>query len=285
LTDGERWASELLGDLRTARFRPHAWARFLRSSFARAKLRRLERPRLWLETIALLAVGTAAWAGIGASGRPGLALAGGLWWLGVCLMLDWHLGMVERPDGRALEGLGLPNLLCLLRAGLVPALPVLSPTALAVALTAAHATDILDGWLARSRDQVTRLGLWLDGAVDGIVLSVAAWALAGSGLLAKWAAGLVVARYAAPWLAVAMHYFARATAPSRAGHVSGRFPGFVALAGLVLAALGVTGGAELAGAGAVGGLATSALTLIRARVAQARSSAEPARTPLLRRAG
>lgn len=93
-------------------------------------------------------------------------------------MLDWHLGMLERPDGRPLHGLGVANRLSLARAAIVPVLVVLPPTALAALLFAAGASDILDGWIARSRDEVTTLGFWLDPAVDRWVLTVAAVAAA-----------------------------------------------------------------------------------------------------------
>ena len=43
MTDGERWARELLAELRSAGYRPRAWARFLARSFERASERRHER--------------------------------------------------------------------------------------------------------------------------------------------------------------------------------------------------------------------------------------------------
>jgi phosphatidylglycerophosphate synthase len=60
-------------------------------------------------------------------------------------------------------------------------------------------TDVADGVLARTRAQVSRLGAWLDGAVDGILLSVAAVAAADRALLPVWVAALIVGRYLAPW--------------------------------------------------------------------------------------
>ncbi|MBA3262324.1 MAG: hypothetical protein H0T69_07645, partial [Thermoleophilaceae bacterium] len=46
LTDGERWTAEALGDLRRRRYRPGAWAAFLRSSLERSRTARSQRPEL-----------------------------------------------------------------------------------------------------------------------------------------------------------------------------------------------------------------------------------------------
>jgi phosphatidylglycerophosphate synthase len=279
LTEGERWARELLAELRDAHFTPSAWIAFLTRSFVRAAERRRERPGLWHETLALGAAGLAVWAGAGAAGRPDLALAGGLWWLAVCLMLGWHLGMVERPDGRPLPHLGIANVLSVLRAGLIPVLPVLSPAGLAVALAAAHATDVLDGQAARRRDEVTRLGQWLDGAVDSVLVPVAAVSAVRLDLVPVWAAALAIVRYAIPAFVVAAAYFVRAAPPPRRGHVPGRVPGFLLLLGLVLAGFDLPGATPLAVAGAAGGVATFAATVLRmlhAALAAQPRAAQPA---------
>ncbi len=264
MTDGERWAQELLVELRAARFAPAAWVRFLARSFARAREQRARHRRAHRQALLLGASGLLAWSVVALAGRPVLAAAGAGWWLLVVLMLDWHLGMIERPGGRPLEGLGAANVLSVLRAGIVPALFVLSPTLLATALLAAWATDVLDGQLARSRDEVTRLGLWLDGTVDGFVLAGGAIALARSGLLPAWVAAVAVARHALPWLAAAL-YLARAELPGREALVSGRVPGLLLLAGLTLAAFGSAAGPPLAVAGALGGIGSFAATVARSR--------------------
>jgi len=263
MTEGERWAVALLEELRSARFTPAAWMRFLRRSFERARERRRERAREHRQALALGLAGIAGWAAVALLGRAALGAGGAAWWLAVVLMLDWHLGMLERPDGRPLRGLGTANWLCLTRAAAVPALLVLPPAALAGALAGLGVTDVLDGRLARSRDEVTRLGLWLDGAVDGFVLGAAALAESREGSLPAWVAALVVSRYALPWLGVAVAYFARASAPSRHGHVPARAPGVVLLTGLVAAPFWASGGAALAAAGAVAGLAALAATVMR----------------------
>ncbi len=255
MTEGERWTREALAELRAARFVPRAWVQFLSRSFARANVRRRERPRAFRELLLLGAAGLLAWTGVGAAGRPALAVTGAAWWLLILLMLDWHLGMLERPDGRPLDGLGAANLLSCLRAGLVPALPVLSPSALAATLVLAGMTDLVDGRVARRRDEVTRLGFWLDGSVDSVLLATGAFSLARAGLVPAWVAALVIVRWALPWLVFAAAYFVRAEVPPSGSYAPRRVPGFVLLAGLVLAALEVRSGAALAAVGALAGAA------------------------------
>ncbi len=209
-TEGELWAQAALRELRQAKFAPAAWVTFLGASFARARLRRRQRQREHRELVALAGAGLVAWIGVALAGRPALAALAAGWWLLVLLILDWHLGMLERPDGRPLHGLGVANRLSLARAGVVRLLAVLPPIAFAAVLLGAAASDVLDGWLARRLDQVSRLGLWLDGSVDGFILTVAAAAAARSHLLSGWAAAAVLARYLLPWLVVSVAYFVRA---------------------------------------------------------------------------
>jgi phosphatidylglycerophosphate synthase len=278
VTEGERWARAVLLDLRAAGFAPRAWWRFIARSFERAGERRRELRGLWVETIALAAAGVAVWGVVAASGHERLAVAGGIWWLAVCAMLDWHLGMVERPDGRRLHHLGAANVLSLARLGLVPALVALSPTALLVAIVGAQATDVLDGWIARRRDEVTRLGRWLDSSVDAVLRPVAAVAAARLDVIPAWAAALVFARYVAPALVVAVAYFRHAGPPPRELFVPARLPGYLLLSGLVLALLGWSGGVAVLAAGALGGTVTFAAAVRRlARTGPAPGS-EPAGT-------
>ena len=236
MTEGEAWAQELLGELRTGRYRPRAWLRFLARSFDRARATRQQRRHEHRQALLAGAVALAVWAAVAAV-RPWLALAGAFWWLLVIAMLDWHLGMLEDEQGRPLHRLGLPNLLVLARAAVVPALPVASPAFLAALLIAAGLTDGIDGPLARRRGEETRLGRWLDGGVDTLVLSAAAVGAARYGLVPSWAATLVLGRQALPWLAVSLAYFIHASPPSRAGSVSGKPAGLVLFSGLVLSAL------------------------------------------------
>lgn len=261
-TEGELWVEELLDELRRARFKPAAWIRFFSASFARARRNRGERARAHRQVLALGAVGVAAWVVVAAAGRPVLGAVGAVWWLLVLLMVDWHLGMLDRPDGSPLAGLGGANMLTLLRAGAIPLLPVLGPNALGFVVLAAGLTDVADGSLGRARGEASRLGAWLDGAIDGILLSVAAVAAADRALLPAWVAALIVCRYLAPWMAIAGVYFVSGRAPDREGYVSGRAPGVVLLVGLALAAFDVPTAALVATVGALGGLATFGATIV-----------------------
>jgi cardiolipin synthase (CMP-forming) len=262
VTEGEAWTCEILRELRADSYRPAAWVRFFARSLERARGTRRERRREHRQVLLAAAAGLLAWAVVGVFDLW-LALAGVVWWLLVVAMLDWHLGMLEDDQGRPLRRLGLPNLLSLARAAVVPVLPVASSTLLPAILIPAGLTDAIDGPLARRRGEETRLGRWLDGSVDTLVLSGAAVAAARHGLLPWWAAALVFARQAQPWLVVSLAYFARAAAPSRTGFVSARLPGLILFAGLALAALHLPAAAPLAALGAAGGTASLALTVAR----------------------
>lgn len=205
-------------------------------------------------------LGLAAWAALALAGRSWLALAGAAWWALALLMVGWHLGMLD-----AQHRLGLANVLTILRAGVVPALPVLPPLALAAVLIPAGVLDGLDGPVARARGETTRLGQWLDCSLDGLVLGAAAVGAARAGLLPDWVLALVLARHGLQWLVVAVASFLRARPPALDALVSGKLPGLVLFAGLALAALQVPGAAALVAAGALGGLGAFALTLLRSR--------------------
>jgi CDP-diacylglycerol--glycerol-3-phosphate 3-phosphatidyltransferase len=97
--------------------------------------------------------------------------------------------------------LNLPNLLSLVRILLVPIIVVVLLTevedkewiGLALFL-AASATDFLDGYIARRRQQVTRLGQLLDPAADKILTSAAFISLVELRLVPAWMVVIVVAR-------------------------------------------------------------------------------------------
>lgn len=265
MTEGERWARVLLAELRAARFAPRAWQRFLARSLERADEGRRERSREHRQALALGVLGLGVWSAVGLTGAPRLAAAGAAWWALTILMVDWHLGMLERRDGTPLGTVGAANALSLARIGAVPALPALPPKLLAAALAAAAATNALDGLLARRREQVSRLGFWLDGVADALVLSVAAVLAAELGGLPAWAAALVVARFALPGAAIAASYFL-ALEPPPASLVRARIAGGALWIGLILAVLGGPLAAELTALGAVGGLVASGATARSASV-------------------
>jgi phosphatidylglycerophosphate synthase len=274
VTEGEAWARELLSELRAQGYRPHAWLRFLARSFERARATRQERPHEHLQALLIGVAGVASWAAL-APFRPYLALAGALWWTVVIAMLDWHLGMLEDDHGYPIRRLGLPNLLSLARLGLMPAVLTASPGLLAALLIPAGLSDFLDGPLARRRREETRLGVWLDGSADTVVLSAAAVGAVRHGLLSWWVAGLVVARQAAPWLLVAAAYFIRGEPPQIRRAASGKAAGMLLFGGLLLGALRLPGAVPFVVLGAVGGLATLTVMLVRAQAVRARPSLPP----------
>ena len=272
MTEGEAWTREILRELRADSYRWGAWMRFLANSFARARVTRAERAKEHRQTLLAGAAGLAVWAAV-AGFHPWLALAGTAWWLLAIAMVDWHLGMLEDEPGRPLRGLGLPNMLSLARAGVVPLLLVAAPSLLAAILIAAGATDAIDGRLARARGEETRLGVWLDGGADALVLSAAAVGAARQDLLPWWAAALVLGWQSLQVLAVAFAYLVHARSPQRAASAWARVPGLVLFAGLTLATLQLPLAGLFVSVGAFGALARM--------VVRARRSHRPA-TVLLR---
>jgi CDP-diacylglycerol---glycerol-3-phosphate 3-phosphatidyltransferase len=107
---------------------------------------------------------------------------------------------VVRPAAPVAK-LNLPNVLSLVRILFVPLIVVVLLTevegkefiGLALFL-AASATDFLDGYIARRRQQVTRLGQLLDPAADKILTSAAFISLVELGLAPAWMVVIVVAR-------------------------------------------------------------------------------------------
>jgi CDP-diacylglycerol--glycerol-3-phosphate 3-phosphatidyltransferase len=97
--------------------------------------------------------------------------------------------------------LNLPNLLSIFRILLVPPLVVVLLTkfedkewwGLGLFLLAAL-MDFFDGYLARRRRQVTRLGTLLDPAADKILISAAFISLVEMGLASAWMVVVIVAR-------------------------------------------------------------------------------------------
>jgi phosphatidylglycerophosphate synthase len=140
-----------------------------------------------------------------APGAVGLAVAGHLTAAGLAAML------LRRGYPHA--GLGLGNLVTLLRLGLTAALlaPLLAPASgwsvLAVALVA-FALDGVDGWLARREGRTSAFGARFDLEVDaalGLVLAANAW-VGGTAPAAVLLLGLpryafLAAARILPWLA------------------------------------------------------------------------------------
>ncbi len=114
----------------------------------------------------------------------------------------------QEPARRAAAGVAavnLPNALTLGRALAVPAFgavlvtggPAAGSRLLASGLfTAACATDVVDGWLARRWDQVTAFGVVVDPIADKALVGTALVALSLLGELPWWATLVVLGREA-----------------------------------------------------------------------------------------
>ncbi len=103
--------------------------------------------------------------------------------------------------------MNLPNLLTLLRIFIVPLLVVVLLTkfsedwvglpqhiaGVSLFLFAAI-TDALDGWVARKRDQVSRLGILLDPIADKLLISSAFISLVENRLAPAWAVVIIIGR-------------------------------------------------------------------------------------------
>jgi CDP-diacylglycerol--glycerol-3-phosphate 3-phosphatidyltransferase len=80
-------------------------------------------------------------------------------------------------------------------------------------------TDFLDGWLARRKRQITRLGKLLDPAADKILMSAAFISLVELGAAPAWMVALIVAR---EFAVSALRSFAAAEGHVLAADLSGK---------------------------------------------------------------
>src|SRR3954449_11743141 len=97
--------------------------------------------------------------------------------------------------------LNLPNVLTMLRILLVPVLVValLDETAngdllAAIVFALASATDAMDGYLARTRNDITTFGKLMDPIADKLLIISALVALVSLHRLAAWVAMVIIAR-------------------------------------------------------------------------------------------
>jgi len=237
VTEGERWTEAELRRLRDARWSPRAAAVFLRAAQTRANRTRRRRPDLARQEARWMLLGAAAWlicARAIPHGPPARVRGRGLlWWGGCALMVDWHLGMLETPDGRPV-GLGIPDALTLTRAWLVPAVARYPDPSL---LLLGAATDFADGVLAR-RTRTTRFGRDLEGLADACFAVAALRAAVRTGVLSPLPAALEQTRLLAGVVYAAGVYFAGGHAPEPAVPSRGRGSAPVRMAALVAAGLG-----------------------------------------------
>lgn len=198
---------EYLREVREERYAPAAWLRYLRRAAARVREQLVASPgavrSAWLLALALFAAAFLAAVGLVLAGDRQLAyaffLATSLTLLPVFALVTLHLDLLRDLDGYRLSALNAPIALTLLRVTLAPGLIVSLARqryAFACATFAlAAGSDVLDGWLARRWNQVTRLGTVLDLIVD-IVFNVSLFAgLAAARLLPGWVLALAIARY------------------------------------------------------------------------------------------
>jgi len=93
----------------------------------------------------------------------------------------------------------LPNTITVVRVGVVPILLLLpwfsdrsSSLFIGWCFTVAGFSDLLDGWLARRGQQVTRIGKLLDPLADKLIVSTALIMLMATGRIPLWATWMVV---------------------------------------------------------------------------------------------
>ena len=119
--------------------------------------------------------------------------------------------------------MSLPNILSLLRICLVPVFPLVYYSGMqnahiwaALVYTLAAATDVLDGYLARRYDMITRLGRLLDPLADKLMGAVVIICLALTFPSLWWAAALFFAKEAAMGLGALIQYKKIADVPPSA---------------------------------------------------------------------
>jgi cardiolipin synthase len=94
--------------------------------------------------------------------------------------------------------MNLPNLLSLLRLLMVPLFPIVYNSDILYAnwfaagvYLAAACTDVVDGWLARRADQITRLGRILDPLADKTMAFVVLLTITIAGVVHWWAVAIL----------------------------------------------------------------------------------------------
>ncbi len=211
-----------------------------------------------------IAAGAGAWALLALSGRePFRRQAGAFaaWWALTWLMLDWHIGMVETPDGRE-RNLGPADACTLARVWLVPAAAD-TPAPWMCAL--AFASDGLDGRLARIGEP-TRIGRDLEGLADAAFAAAALRGTLRRGWLGRGAGVAELVRLGCGFGYALYVWFGSASAPDPRVLHAARITTPVRAGGLVAAGLGRR---RVADALVLGGAGWSALAIGRALVRRA----------------
>ncbi|HEY5399006.1 MAG TPA: CDP-alcohol phosphatidyltransferase family protein [Trebonia sp.] len=237
LTEGERWTLVELERLRAGGWHPRAWRDFVWAAQIRANVTRRQRPALARQEAAWISTGAAAWLAAGrlpaASSLARVRRRGLIWWAVTAVMLDWHLGMLETTEGRAV-GLGAADALTLARAWLVPAV---AQRADPILLLIGGLSDLADGRVARAT-RCTRFGREFDGVVDACFAAAALRGAARSVGVSPVAVRVERARSVVGAAYVSTAYLVAGRAPDPAVRCSGRAAAPVRLAGLVAAGAG-----------------------------------------------
>lgn len=116
-----------------------------------------------------------------------------------------------------LSRVNFANKLTLFRISSLPSLVILFiasrayPVALVLVVYAviAFVTDLLDGLVSRATHQATRVGQYLDSMSDYAVLLGVAIAFVGYGFISLWFFSLVVVRFMAQWVSMAILFIKR----------------------------------------------------------------------------
>ena len=259
-TEGERWTREQLERLLGARFTPRAVTAFLVASQRRASDVRAARPELARQARTWTAIGAVAYVARGARATD----LG--WWAATALMLDWHLGMVETPEGEP-RPLGPADAMTLARAWLVP-VAAHDPTPVVCAV--AGLTDVLDGRLARATAKPTRAGRDLEGLVDFCFAVAALRGLRRSDRIGRGVVAAETTRTTVGFAYALAAYFGRAERPDDTLLHAARATTVVRVAGVVAAA---SGRRRLGEALVAGGSAWSLVSLAAASRASSRGRA------------
>lgn len=198
---------EYLQDLRRDRFAPAACLLYVRRAAARVRATIYANPdtvrSVWSVALGFFAAAFLAAAGLALGYNRHLAadflLHTALWILSSFAIVTLFLELLRDRDGYRLSALNIPVTLTLLRVVLVPGLALfLIEGHLRAALlvySLAALTDVLDGWLARRWNQVTRLGIILDPQVDILFNLGLLYALFAGGLVPFWVLIAALLRY------------------------------------------------------------------------------------------
>jgi cardiolipin synthase (CMP-forming) len=146
-----------------------------------------------------------------------LAAGAAGWWAAVSVFLVLGTPLLETPEGRRIDGYGIPNGLSAIRAWLCFPLILCAslslPGSIGLYLWCAVGgstgmLDFVDGYIARRFGPITALGKALDPAMDVLFFSMAAvgnWLL---GIAPAWLAAGILFRYLGPALVTPVIFLA-----------------------------------------------------------------------------